>query len=183
MRCRNAKKANIIGAAPGNWSEASSYFKVHPYRWRILLNAVGMTALTNYFSRKVDALYGQRRFGKLQGRREHGLFLAAITGNVKIAEILFCFGKNPRLLWIRDQNHMLPIQLASSAGHILMTEFLFRKTSEDLQNKLPFPDIVKLFFFTINNNIYSKLMHISFAYLAVICYYDAIFLLRMLFFT
>jgi len=87
--------------------------------------------------------------------------LAAITGNVKIAEILFC--KNPRLLWIRDQNHMLPIQLASSAGHILMTEFLFRKTSEDLQNNLPFPDIVKLFFFTINNNIYSKLMHISFS--------------------
>jgi len=87
--------------------------------------------------------------------------LAALNGNVKIAEILFC--RNPRLLWIRDQNHMLPIQIASSAGHILMTEFLFRKTSEDPQYKLPFDDIKKLFFLTIKNHIYSKLMHISFS--------------------
>ena len=84
--------------------------------------------------------------------------LVAITGNVKIAEILL--RKNHRLLWIRDQNHMLPIQLASSAGHIPMTEFLFRKTSEDPQDIIPFQDIVKLFFFALNNNIYCKLIHI-----------------------
>ncbi|WVY95408.1 hypothetical protein V8G54_034496 [Vigna mungo] len=85
--------------------------------------------------------------------------LAAMSGNVEIAKILFC--KNPWLLWIRDQNHMLPIEIASSAGHIPMTKFLFQKTSKDPRHKLPFPDIVKLFFLTINNNIYSKLMHIS----------------------
>ncbi|KOM53650.1 hypothetical protein LR48_Vigan09g230900 [Vigna angularis] len=79
--------------------------------------------------------------------------LAAMSGNVEIAKILFC--KNPWLLWIRDQNHMLPIEIASSAGHIPMTKFLFRKTSEDPHYTLPFPDTVKLFFLTINNNIYT----------------------------
>ncbi|KAH1102863.1 hypothetical protein GYH30_037063 [Glycine max] len=85
--------------------------------------------------------------------------LTAITGNVKIAEILL--GKSPRLLWIRGQKDMLPIQLASSAGHIPMTEFLFQKTQEDLHNSIPFEDMVKLFFLTIDNNIYpvtSKLL-------------------------
>nr|KYP50358.1 hypothetical protein KK1_027827 [Cajanus cajan] len=81
--------------------------------------------------------------------------LAAISGNVKIAEILF--GKNPKLLCMRGHNDMLPIQLASSAGHIPMTEFLFQAT-DDLHNILPFPDIVKLFFMTITNNIFSKLI-------------------------
>jgi len=104
--------------------------------------------------------------------------LAAITGNVKIAKILLL--KNASLLWIRDQNHMLPIQLASSAGHIRMTEFLFEKTSEDKEKELSFPDIQKLFIFTINNNIYSKFMHISFAYLTVVCY-DSIFFLCVFF--
>jgi len=102
--------------------------------------------------------------------------LAAITGNVKIAKILLL--KNASLLWIRDQNDMLPIQLASSAGHIRMTEFLFEKTSEDKEKELSFPDIQKLFIFTINNNIYSKFMHISFAYLTVVCY-DSIFFLHV----
>jgi len=107
---------------------------------------------------------------------EKAFCLAAITGNVKIAEILL--NKKRSLLWIRDKNDMLPIQLASSAGHILMTEFLFEKTSKDKENKLPLPDIKKLFIFTINNNIDSKLMHISLAYLTVVCY-DSIFFLRM----
>jgi len=83
------------------------------------------------------------------------LCLAAITGKVRIAEILL--RKNHRLLWIRDRNHMLPIQLASSAGHIPMTEFLFQ-APEDLHNFMPFQDIVKLFFFALNNNIYCKLV-------------------------
>lgn len=46
--------------------------------------------------------------------------IAAISGNVKIAAILF--GKNPRLLWIRGQKDMLPIHLAS-AGHLHMVNF------------------------------------------------------------
>jgi len=107
---------------------------------------------------------------------EKAFCFAAITGNVKIAELLL---KNENLLWIRDQNDMLPMQLASSAGHVQMIEFLFKKTSEELlKQKLSFPDIKKLLFFTINNNIDCKLMHISFAYLTVVCY-DAIFFLRM----
>jgi len=85
--------------------------------------------------------------------------LAAITGNVKIAEILL--DKNGRLLWIGGQKDMLPIQLASSAGHIQLTKFLFQKTSEDQHNNLPFQEIVKLLFFTITNNIYSTLIHLS----------------------
>ncbi|CAJ1961993.1 unnamed protein product [Sphenostylis stenocarpa] len=79
--------------------------------------------------------------------------LAAITGNLKIAEIML--RKNSGLPWIRGQKDMLPIQLASSAGHIPMTEFLFQALQEDLHNSIPFQDLVKLFFFAINNNIYS----------------------------
>ncbi|XP_047154682.1 uncharacterized protein LOC124825966 [Vigna umbellata] len=60
--------------------------------------------------------------------------LAAMTGNVKIAGILL--RKNRRLPWIRGQNNMLPIQLASSAGHISMAEFLFQALPVDLHNSV-----------------------------------------------
>lgn len=155
-----------ITAASGNWSEASSYYKIHPYWWRIPLNGVGTTALHVAVSMEqttfVKNLMRCMDKEDLKNYKEEGntaFCLAAMTGNVEIAEILLC--KNDSLLWIRDQNHMLPIEIASSAGHISMTKFLFQKTSEDPRYKLPFPDIVKLFFFTINNNIYSKLMSIS----------------------
>ncbi|TKY71875.1 hypothetical protein E2542_SST00608 [Spatholobus suberectus] len=93
--------------------------------------------------------------------------LAAISGNVKIAEILF--GKNPKLLWIRGQKYMLPIQLASSAGHIPMTEFLFQ-ARDDLHNNIPFQDIVKLFFLTITNNIYILITLTNLVFLVQKCY-------------
>lgn len=86
--------------------------------------------------------------------------LAAMTGNVKIAGILL--RKNRRLLWIRGQNNMLPIQLASSAGHISMAEFLFQALPLDLHNIMPFQDIANLFFFSIHNNIYSNSSSIYF---------------------
>lgn len=58
--------------------------------------------------------------------------IAAISGNVKIAVILF--GKNPRLLWIRGQKDMLPIHLAS-AGHLHMVNFLFEKALQEMHIK------------------------------------------------
>jgi len=150
---------------------------IHPYWWRIPLNDVGTTALHVAMRMEQTAFVRELVKHMKQEDLEKAFRLAAKTGNVKIAEILLL--NHESLLWIRDQNDMLPMQLASSAGHIPMTELLFEKTSEDLlKQKLSFPDIKNLLFFTINNNIDSKLMHISFAYLTVVCY-DAIFFLRM----
>jgi len=172
-----------ITAASGNWREASSYYKIHPYWWRIPLNGVGITALhvavsmeQTSFVEKLMHCMDKEDLENYKTEGKTAFCLAAMSGNVEIAKILFC--KNPWLLWIRDdQNHMLPIQIASSEGHIPMTKFLFEKTSEDPHHKLPFPDIVKLFFLTINNKIYSKLTLFlaqpHFFYL-----YNAIFLLR-----
>ncbi|KAK7332084.1 hypothetical protein VNO80_28831 [Phaseolus coccineus] len=152
---KTQKRKIYIGAASGNWSEASSYSKTHPCWWRIPLNDVGVTALHVAMRMEHAAFVEELVKHMKQEDMEKAFCLAAITGNVKIAEILLL--KNESLLLIRDQNDMLPIQLASSAGHIQMTEFLFEKTSEDI----PFPDLKKLFFFAINNNIYkvtSKLL-------------------------
>ena len=85
--------------------------------------------------------------------------LAAISGNVKIATILL--GKNKRLVWIRGHKEMLPIQLASASGHSQMVEFLFQRSGDELYN-LPNQDIIRLFFLTITNGIYSKLAHAHF---------------------
>ncbi|CAJ1961991.1 unnamed protein product [Sphenostylis stenocarpa] len=138
-----------MGAASGNWSEASSYVKFHPYWWRNPLNAVGTTALhvavsmeQTSFVEKLMHCMSREDLENYKAEGNTAFCLAAITGNEKIVEILFC--KNPRLLWIRDQNHLLPIQLASSAGHIDLTEFLFQKTSEDKQNKLTFQDVAEI---------------------------------------
>ncbi|CAJ1961999.1 unnamed protein product [Sphenostylis stenocarpa] len=157
---KRQKRQIYMGAASGNWNEASSYFKIHPYWWRIPLSAVGTTALHVAVSMEqtsfIEKLMYCMNMEDLENYKVEGntaFCLAAITGNLKIVEILF--RKNARLLWIRDKNHMLPIQLASSAGHNQLTEFLYLKTTEDLQTKLSFPDIVKLFFLTMNNNIYS----------------------------
>ncbi|XP_027367768.1 uncharacterized protein LOC113873709 [Abrus precatorius] len=79
--------------------------------------------------------------------------MAAISGNVEIATILL--EKNPNLVWSRGHKDMLPIHLASSAGHPRMVEFLFQNTRQDIHINLPFPDIVTLFFLTITNNIYT----------------------------
>ncbi|KAG4384158.1 hypothetical protein AAZX31_13G208000 [Glycine max] len=161
------KRQIYIVSASGNWNKASSYFKIHPYWWRISLSARGITALhiavimeqTSFVQKLVECMDVQD-LEICMADRNTAFCLAAISGNKKIAEILF--GKNPRLLWIRGQKDMLPIQLASSAGHIKMTEFLFQKTEEDLHNILPFQDVVKLFFSTITNSIYtvtSKLLN------------------------
>ncbi|BAT87226.1 hypothetical protein VIGAN_05057200 [Vigna angularis var. angularis] len=133
---------------------------MHPYWWRIPLNGVGTTAIhvavsmeQTTFVKELMHCMDKEDLENYKAEGNTAFCLAAMTGNVEIAKILFC--KNPRLLWIRDQNHMLPIEIASSAGHIPMTKFLFRKTSEDPHHNLSFPDIVKLFFLTINNNIYT----------------------------
>ncbi|KAL9321077.1 hypothetical protein ACSQ67_012916 [Phaseolus vulgaris] len=149
---RSQKRKIYIGAASGNWSEASSYdSEIHSYWWRIPLTDVGITALDVAMKMEQTAFVKELVKRMEQEDMEKAFCLAAITGNVKIAEILL--NKKRSLLWIRDKNDMLPIQLASSAGHIRMTEFLFEKTSKDKENKLPLPDIKKLFIFTINNNI------------------------------
>lgn len=161
------KRQIYIVSASGNWNKASSYFKIHPYWWRISLSARGITALhiavimeqTSFVQKLVECMDVQD-LEICMADRNTAFCLAAISGNKKIAEILF--GKNPRLLWIRGQKDMLPIQLASSAGHIPMTEFLFQKTQEDLHNSIPFEDMVKLFFLTIDNNIYRKLIDMHF---------------------
>ncbi|KAK7332082.1 hypothetical protein VNO80_28829 [Phaseolus coccineus] len=156
---KSHRRQIYIAAASGNWSEASSYFKIHPHWWRVPLHDGGITALHVAVSMRrtsfVEKLVNCTNMQDLENCKAEGntaFCLAAITGKVKIAEILL--RKNHRLLWIRDQNQMLPIQLASSAGHIPMTEFLFQ-APEDLHNFIPFEDIVKLFFFALNNNIYS----------------------------
>ncbi|XP_027932983.1 uncharacterized protein LOC114188612 [Vigna unguiculata] len=169
MKCtRNAgshKRKIYVTAASGNWSEASSCFRIHPHWWQIALSARGITALHVAVSMGktsfVENLVNCMKMQDLEIRMADGntpFCLAAITGNVEIAKILL--DKNPRLPWIRGQKDMLPIQLASSAGHIPITEFLFQQTSEDLHNNLSFKDIVNLFFFTITNNIYNMLIHL-----------------------
>jgi len=152
-----------MAAASGNWNKASSYSRIHPHWWRIPLSARGITALHVAVSMKkisfVEKLLNCMSMEDLEIRMADGntaFCLAAMTGNVKIVGILL--GKNGRLAWIRGQRDMLPIQLASCAGHIAMAEFLFQAHQGDLNN-LPFQDIVKLFFFTIDNNIYSKFIH------------------------
>ncbi|TKY71877.1 Ankyrin repeat and KH domain-containing protein mask [Spatholobus suberectus] len=148
-----------MAAASGHWSEASSYSEIHPDWFRIPLTARGITALqvavsmeqTSFVEKLVDFM-NMQDMEICMADGNTAFSMAAISGNVRIAEILF--GKNPKLLWIRGQKDMLPIQLASSAGHIPMTEFLF-KAREDLHNNLPFQDIVKLYFLTITNNIYT----------------------------
>ncbi|KAL9321078.1 hypothetical protein ACSQ67_012917 [Phaseolus vulgaris] len=154
------KREIYMAAASGNWNEASSYSRIHPHWWRIPLNAGGITALHVAVRMRnssfVESMLNCMKMQDLEICMTDGntaFCLAAMTGNVKIAGILF--GKNGRLPWIRGQKDMLPIQLASSAGHIPMVEFLFQVHQENLHNNIPFQDIVKLFFFTIDNNIYS----------------------------
>ncbi|CAJ1961995.1 unnamed protein product [Sphenostylis stenocarpa] len=157
---KKLKRQIYIAAASGNWSEASSYFKSHPHWWRIPLNARGITALhvavrmrkTSFVEKLVNCMNMEDlEISMADGNT--AFCLAAITGNVKIAEIML--RKNPRLPWIKGQKDMLPIQLSSSAGHIPMGEFLFQALKEDLHKTIPFQDIVKLFFLTIDNNIYT----------------------------
>ncbi|CAJ1961989.1 unnamed protein product [Sphenostylis stenocarpa] len=133
---------------------------MHSHWWRIPLDDRGMTALHVAVSMEqtsfVQKLMVRMNSEDLENHKAKGntaFCLAVLTGNVKIVKILFL--KNPKLLWIRDRNDMLPIQLASSAGHIDLTEFLFRKTSDDKQKKLPLADVEKLFLSTMNNRIYS----------------------------
>ncbi|ESW19993.1 hypothetical protein PHAVU_006G172000 [Phaseolus vulgaris] len=161
---KTQKRKIYTAAASGDLSKASSCdSEIHPYWWRIPLNDVGTTALHVAMRMEQTAFVRELVKHMKQEDLEKAFRLAAITGNVKIAEILLL--NHESLLWIRDQNDMLPMQLASSAGHIPMTELLFEKTSEDLlKQKLSFPDIKKLLFFTINNNIdtvTSKLLRIS----------------------
>ncbi|XP_068496728.1 ankyrin repeat-containing protein At5g02620-like isoform X3 [Phaseolus vulgaris] len=160
---KTQKRKIYTAAASGDLSKASSCDSdIHPYWWRIPLNDFGTTALHVAMRMEKTAFVEELVKHMKQEDMEKAFSLAAKTGNVKIAELLL---KNENLLWIRDQNDMLPMQLASSAGHVQMIEFLFKKTSEELlKQKLSFPDIKKLLFFTINNNIdsvTSKLLRIS----------------------
>ncbi|KAK7412482.1 hypothetical protein VNO78_03946 [Psophocarpus tetragonolobus] len=161
MHAGMQKREIYIAAASGNWNEASSCFKMNPHWWRIPLTAYGATALhiavimrKTRFVEKLVMNYmniQDMEIGMADGNT--AFCLAAITGNMEIVKILF--GKNPKLLWIRGQKDMLPIQLASSAGHILMTQFLFQYSRKDLDNNMPFQDIVNLFFLNIINHIYT----------------------------
>ncbi|XP_020232316.1 uncharacterized protein LOC109812703 [Cajanus cajan] len=153
---RGQKRKIYMAAASGKWSEA---FEINPDLLGIPLTSRGNTALhvavsmdqTSFVEKLVNCM-NMQDIEICMADGNTAFCLAAISGNVKIAEILF--GKNPKLLCMRGHNDMLPIQLASSAGHIPMTEFLFQAT-DDLHNILPFPDIVKLFFMTITNNIFT----------------------------
>ncbi|BAT87225.1 hypothetical protein VIGAN_05057000 [Vigna angularis var. angularis] len=156
----SARRKIHIAAASGNWIEALSYSRIPSQWWRIPLNGREMTALhvavsmrkTSFAEKLVNCMeMHDLEIPMVDGNT--AFCLAAMTGNVKIAGILL--RKNRRLPWIRGQNNMLPIQLASSAGHISMAEFLFQALPLDLHNSMPFQDIANLFFFTIDNNIYS----------------------------
>jgi len=162
MKCLGAYKRSIcMAAASGDWAMASSFDKTHPNWISTPLTANGDTALhiavAMEKTRFVAKLVKHTNMEDLEIRKTDGttaFCIAAISGNVKIAAILF--GKNPRLLWIRGQNDMLPIHLASVAGHLHMVKFLFEKALEEMHINLPFEDIVKMFFLTFTCSIYSK---------------------------
>ncbi|XP_047154681.1 uncharacterized protein LOC124825964 [Vigna umbellata] len=161
---RKDKREIYVAAASGNWSETSSCCRIHPYWWQIPMTDSRLTALhiavimgkTSSVQKLISCMNMQDLEIRMADRNTP-FCLAAITGNVRIAEILL--NKNGRLLWIRGRKNMLPIQLASSAGHLKITEFLLQKTLKDLHdlnNNLTFEEeIVKLFFFTITNNLYT----------------------------
>lgn len=151
-----------MAAASGNWAVASSFDKTHPNWTYASLNAKGDTALhiavalgnTTFVAKLVKRTTNIEHLEILNTDGNTAFCIAAISGNIKIAKILF--GKNPVLLRIRGQDEMLPIQLASLLGQLHMVKFLFDKTGEELLINLPFEDKVKLFFLTFTCNIYSK---------------------------
>ena len=166
VKCLGANKRHIcMAATSGNWVKASSYDKTHPNWGCAPLTEDGDTALhiavsmehTGFVEKLVERMSMQdMEIVKADGST--AFCMAAISGNVKIVTILL--RKNRRLLWIRGQENMLPIQLASSAGQSHMVKILFERTCEDLDT-ISFQDIVKLFFLALTNNIYSKLSKIS----------------------
>ncbi|XP_061337466.1 uncharacterized protein LOC133284467 [Gastrolobium bilobum] len=154
-----------MAATSGDWVEASKYDKTHPNWVCTPLSAGGDTALHVAVSMEqstfVSKLLERMSLLDLEIRNAYGntaFCLAAISGNAKIATILF--NKNPALVWIRGHKDMLPIQLASSAGHSHMVQLLFEKTPQDMRSNLPSQDIAMLFFFTITNNIYSVALNL-----------------------
>ncbi|XP_061337470.1 uncharacterized protein LOC133284470 [Gastrolobium bilobum] len=159
------KRHMYMAATSGDWVEASKYDKTHPNWVCTPLSGGGDTALHVAVSMEqftfVSKLLERMSLLDLEIRNAYGntaFCMAAISGNVKIATILF--NKNPTLVWIRGHKDMLPIQLASSAGHSHMVQFLFEKPPQDMHFNLPFQDIVMLFFFTITNNIYSVALNL-----------------------
>ncbi|XP_061337467.1 uncharacterized protein LOC133284468 [Gastrolobium bilobum] len=154
-----------MAATSGDWVEASKYDETHPDWVCDPLSAGGDTALHVAVSMEqftfVAKLLERMTLLDLEIRNAYGntaFCMAAISGNVKIATILF--DKNPALVWIRGNKDMLPIQLASSAGHSHMVKFLFEKPPQDMRSNLPFQDTVMLFFLTITNSIYSVALNL-----------------------
>ncbi|XP_061337472.1 uncharacterized protein LOC133284472 [Gastrolobium bilobum] len=154
-----------MAATSGDWVEASKYDKTHPNWVCTPLSAGGDTALHIAVSMEqftfVAKLLERVTLHELEIPNADGntaFCMAAISGNVKIATILF--NKYPSLVRIRGQKNMLPIQLASSAGHSHMVQLLFEKTPQDMGSNLPSPDTVMLFFLTITNNIYSVALNL-----------------------
>ncbi|XP_073224021.1 uncharacterized protein [Cicer arietinum] len=159
------KRSICMAAASGNWAVASSFDKTHPNWTYASLNAKGDTALhiavalgnTRFVEKLVKRTTNIEHLEILNTDGNTAFCIAAISGNIKIAKILF--GKNPVLLRIRGQDEMLPIQLASLVGQLHMVKFLFDKTGEELLINLPFEDKVKLFFLTFTCNIYTFNKH------------------------
>ncbi|KAL2341005.1 hypothetical protein Fmac_008945 [Flemingia macrophylla] len=93
-------------AASGNWREVSSYFEINPDRSRIPLTGRGITALhvavsmhqTSFVENLVNCM-NMQDVEICMADGNTAFCLAAISGNIKIAEILL--DKNPKLLWIR----------------------------------------------------------------------------------
>lgn len=155
-KCAGTYKRRIcVAAASGDWVVASSYDRTHPNWVCTPLTTAGDTALHIAVSLEktkfVAKLVERTSMQDMELRRADGstaFCIAAISGNMEIVKILL--DKNPGLVWIRGGEEMLPIQLASLAGHLQMVKFLFERTQEDMHIILPFQDIVKLFFMTLN---------------------------------
>lgn len=163
-----------MASATGNWTLASSHDRTHPDWACTPLTKDGDTALhiavrmekTNFVVKLMEHISKK----DTEIRRVDGntaFCIAAISDNQEMARVLL--DKNPGLAWIRGHEEKLPIQLASSAGHLSMVNFLFQRTQQDMQMNLPFQDIVGLFFLTLTNNIYSK----SSTYVQYTCHIQA----------
>ena len=162
MKCAGAYKRHVCRAANlGDWAEASSCDETHPDWVFAPLTEYGEIALHIAVSRGhtsfVEMLVERMRTQDMEIPDVDGnnaFCRAAISGNVEIAIILL--RNNSRLVWIRGQNGMLPIQLAFSNGQPHMVKFLFEITCEDMRISLSFQDIAGLFFLALAKNNYSK---------------------------
>ncbi|XP_073223262.1 uncharacterized protein [Cicer arietinum] len=161
------KRCIYKAAATGDWKKASLYNKMNPNWTNTPLTMDKDTAL--HIAVKMEKIKFVTKLVQHISKKDMEIrtadgntafCLAAISGNVKIAKILF--EKNPNLIWIKGYEEKLPIELAFLAGQFHMVKFLFERIEDDMHNNnnninninLPFKDIIKLFFLTLSSHNY-----------------------------